>query len=144
MIVVVVGSLACVVGPATDEGDQDGSGTTDLVACEDLDEVQCDASTECVWRGMWRAQRSGDSCEIEEVGRCFGAEINDSAAGCGSAPGCDDTLFAAPFYSIEAEGTVLLLDMCGGTTPSGFEPCATGELSADDPPECACACALAP
>lgn len=147
---ILLTALACVPAPATEDGETGGSGTGDPAACADqLDQASCQAfngdESGCSWRTLWRAQRSDDSCAIEEVGRCFDDAINDSAAGCGPAAGCEDlSVYIDPFYMVEDGGTVLLLDMCGGTAPSGFEPCPTAEASADDPPECACACALAP
>ena len=146
-------TAGCEVAPSDDSsGSADSSSSSDSsgsdTACQDLlEKTTCEASDGtgrgCVWRDTWRATRSEDTCEVEVVGRCFDGIINDSAAGCGAAAGCGDGPFSEPFYMIE-EGAVVLLDMCGGTVPSGYEPCATGEASASDPPECACACELAP
>ena len=113
---------------------------TDQASCE----AQNSETLSCLWRPAWRTSRSGDSCEIEETGVCFGIEIGDTAAGCGSLAGCEDGPYANPFYVEEDGGTVLLVDFCGGSPPAEYQPCSTGELAADDPPECACACALAP
>ena len=47
-------------------------------------------------------------------------------------------------FAHHTDATGKLIDMCGGTPPDGFAPCPSGEASVDNPPECACACALAP
>lgn len=124
------------------------SGNDELICAEFTEEAACNAQGNdeivCSWAMIDRAVRTGDSCEVEEVGYCMQEELfGDTAAGCGSLVGCEESSYLNPYYKITPEG-VLLLDQCGGTSEPGFNGCATGEASADDPPECACACALAP
>jgi hypothetical protein len=125
------------------------SGSEALICAEFTDQAMCNAQGNdeivCSWEIIDRAVRTGDVCEVEQVGYCMQDELfGDEAAGCGALAGCEDGPYSQPSFKITPEG-VLLIDTCGGgTSEPGFEHCPTGEASADDPPECACACALAP
>jgi hypothetical protein len=124
------------------------SGSDELICAEFTDAASCNAQGNdeivCKWATIERAVRTGDSCEVEEVGYCLQDELfGETAAGCGELEGCEGTSYLNPYFKITPEG-VLLMDSCGGTSEPGFAACQTGEASADDPPECACACALAP
>lgn len=131
-----------------DESESESStGADELVCAEFTTPEDCNGKSNefiaCSWGTVKMAKRSGDSCEISEVPFCRMEVIfGDTAAGCGVLEGCGDTGFVNPHYRVTPEG-VLLVDECGGTHEEGFIACETG-TAASDPPECACACELAP
>jgi hypothetical protein len=140
------------LGEDTSESDTGESESTDtgsaLICAEFTSQADCNAQGNdeivCQWAMLDRAVRTGDSCEVTEVGFCLQQELfGETNAGCGVLSGCEDSMYISPYYKVTPEG-VLLLDTCGGTSEPGFAECPTGEASADNPPECACACALAP
>lgn len=99
---------------------------------------------ECSWGVANLATRTGDVCEVTEIGFCRQVVIfGDTAAGCGQIEGCVEGDSLNPQYRLTPEG-VVLIDECGGTHEAGFSGCPSGAASVDDPPECACACELAP
>lgn len=121
--------------------------TAGAEACADFgDQVGCEAAAldpSCIWITGLSAAREGDVCTVESYGLCVDATIQDTAAGCGQAVGCEgEDTFTSPFHAT-IDGEVVLMDFCGGTPPAEFQPCGSGEADAD-PPECACACALFP
>lgn len=149
---ILASSLGCdseknLEGESSESGESSDTGGA-LVCAEFTDQAGCNAQGNdeivCEWAMINRAVRTGDSCEMTQVGFCMKQELfGDTAAGCGMAIGCEDGPYLNPYYKVTPEG-VLLVDTCGGTSEPGFSACPTGEASADDPPECACACALAP
>ncbi|MFV8752595.1 hypothetical protein ACNOYE_18765 [Nannocystaceae bacterium ST9] len=129
------------------ESGESGETLNQLVCADITNQADCDAAGNdeivCDWTMINRAVRTGDSCEVTQVGYCMQDELfGETAAGCGVTPGCEDGPGVNPSYKLTPEG-VLLIDSCGGTSEPGFIFCESGEASSD-PPECACACALAP
>ena len=82
---------------------------------------------------------------MQERGVCIRGDYGDTAAGCGTAAGCDGdtTPYANPYYTNTEEG-LLLVDFCGGSPPDSFSPCGSAEASSAEPAACACACELFP
>lgn len=130
-------------GTGTDTDTDTGTGDTgDLPAgCEAITEKDlCDAEADaCVWRTGVRARRDGDSCDVDDTGVCFDVAILDGDAGCADLEGCTG-LFASPFFRVEPNDDVTLVDFCGGTPPETFTACNSGLASVAQPPECACVC----
>lgn len=152
---IAIAPLACDLGQKNigdensgDTGTESGTDTDDELICGDItDPAECNSASNaeiyCSWGMIGRAVRTGDVCEITEVGYCFQEEyVGDTATGCevGSVEGCPDS---NPTYKITPDG-VLLGAVCGGTPEPGFSGCASGTAASADPPECACACELAP
>lgn len=132
----------------SESGESSDTAGAPLICAEFTVQADCNAQGNeeivCEWATLDRAVRTGDSCEVTQVGFCLQQELfGETAAGCGSLSGCEGSSYLNPYYKVTPEG-VLLLDTCGGTSEPGFAACPTGDVSADDPPECACACALAP
>ncbi len=131
-----------------DAATESGSDTSSVLVCGDIsDPGDCNSASNdeiyCAWKMIDRAVRTGDACEITQVGYCFQEElVGETAAGCevGLVEGCPDS---NPTYKVTSEG-VLLGAMCGGTAEPGFSGCTSGTAASADPPECACACELAP
>jgi hypothetical protein len=148
---------ACDLGPQK-LGDSDGveaesasesessTGADELICAEFTTPEDCNGKSnefiECGWGTVMLATRTGDTCEVSEIPFCrMTVNFGDEAAGCGSLEGCNGP-FLNPQYRVTPEG-VVLIDECGGTHEEGFTACASG-MASSDPPECACACELAP
>lgn len=148
---VIVAALvsACAPGqaPGDDEaGDLGGSESGEPQECAAITDASACGASElaCEWVTLALAQRSGDACEVSEVGYCQQEVINTTISSCEVLTGCwTDTPFLNPAYKPTPAG-VLLMETCNGTSEPGFMPCPSAVALEDDPPECACACELAP
>jgi hypothetical protein len=153
LVAVFAAAAACVPGEQDTGEDEAGEsiGTSDtageLVCADFTNQSECDAQDNgeiaCEWTMIARAVRTGDVCEVAQVGYCQVEQVNATISGCEVLTGCWEDAFVYPYYKVTPEG-VLLIDTCGGTSEPGFAPCPSAIAIEDNPPECACACELAP
>jgi hypothetical protein len=149
----VLASTGCGPGETNvgeDEADESGpsSDTASELVCADFtSQTECDAQDNgeigCEWTMLARAVRTGDDCEVTQVGYCRQEEVAATITSCELLTGCFADPFVFPYYKVTPEG-VLLLDTCNGTDEPGFSACPSAVAVENNPPECACACALAP